>query len=397
MLLAIRRTLVSAFCLAAAVLAAMPVAAGPPAADLRLGDHSGSTRIVIETDQRVSHQLSLLGSPYRVVVDLPEVDWRIASEPKLPLGLITGLRYGLFQPGASRLVLDVGRAVAIDKSFVIEPRQGHGWRLVVDLVPTVPAAFKASQGLDVPVPEPRPDPPPQVRKALDKPMIVIDPGHGGVDPGATGISGIYEKHITLTVAREVRDALLKTGRYRVHLTRNRDVFIALRNRIKIAHDVEADLFISLHADSIANHRIRGGSVYTLSENASDSEAEALAAKENRADALAGVDLSDQSPSVARILIELAQRATKNASVTYARDLIHEMSRSARLLHKTHRFAGFAVLKSPEVPSVLFEMGYLSNRIDEAGLRNPRHRAKLAQGIVKSIDNFFRRQQAAAQP
>ena len=229
------------------------------------------------------------------------------------------------------------------------------------------------------------------------PVIVIDPGHGGVDPGATGVSGIYEKHITLAMARELKAALEKGGRYRVHLTRDRDVFIRLRDRVAIARQYGADLMVSLHADAVQNPQIRGLSVYTLSQNASDSEAQALAEKENKADLIAGVDLSHESPDVAGILIELTQRETMNRSAGFATELVDEVGQEMDLLGNTHRFAGFAVLKAPDVPAVLVEMGYLSNEFEEKQLRQPQYRARLAKALAKAVERYFPPSQKAKRP
>ncbi|CUW41208.1 Putative N-acetylmuramoyl-L-alanine amidase [Magnetospirillum sp. XM-1] len=240
-----------------------------------------------------------------------------------------------------------------------------------------------------PAPQPSSPPTESVAKAKDGvPVIVIDPGHGGVDPGATGVSGTYEKHITLAMARELKTMLERNGRYRVHLTRDRDVFIRLRERIAIARAQGADLFISLHADAVQNPQIRGLSVYTLSRNASDSEAQALAEKENKADLIAGIDLTHESADVANILIDLAQRETMNRSAGFATELVDEVGQEMDLLGNTHRFAGFAVLKAPDVPAVLVEMGYLSNEAEERMLRQPQYRARLAKSVAKAVERFF---------
>ncbi|WP_237051501.1 N-acetylmuramoyl-L-alanine amidase [Magnetospirillum sp. ME-1] len=239
------------------------------------------------------------------------------------------------------------------------------------------------------VPQPSAPATESVAKAKDGvPVIVIDPGHGGVDPGATGVSGTYEKHITLAMARELKTMLERNGRYRVHLTRDRDVFIRLRERIAIARAQGADLFISLHADAVQNPQIRGLSVYTLSRNASDAEAQALAEKENKADLIAGIDLTHESADVANILIDLAQRETMNRSAGFAAELVDEVGQEMDLLGNTHRFAGFAVLKAPDVPAVLVEMGYLSNEAEERMLRQPQYRARLAKSVAKAVERFF---------
>lgn len=233
--------------------------------------------------------------------------------------------------------------------------------------------------------------------ANDKMLVMIDPGHGGIDPGAISPRGTWEKHIVLAHAKELRRQLRRTGRYRVRMTRERDVFIRLRDRIAIARKAGADLFVSLHADSIASPRVRGASVYTLSERASDKEAAALAAKENKSDLIAGVDLNERPDEVVNILIDLAQRETMNESAVFAKILVGELGKTRKMLRNTHRFAGFAVLKAPDIPSVLVELGYLSNRYDERLLRNPAKRTQMVSSIVLAVDKYFLRQQALNRP
>lgn len=236
---------------------------------------------------------------------------------------------------------------------------------------------------------PRPAPVPAPRKGDAKRTIVVDAGHGGVDPGAVGATGTHEKDVTLAMAREVRRQLEATGRYRVVMTRDDDSFLRLRDRVNKARAVNADLFMSIHADSMGRGDTRGASIHTLSETASDAEAAALAARENRADVIAGVDLSAENKDVATILIDLAQRETMNRSATFAGILVNELGREIQLLPTNpHRFAGFAVLKAPDIPSVLIELGYLSNRQDEMLLTRPHHRAKVAAAVVKSVSAFF---------
>jgi N-acetylmuramoyl-L-alanine amidase len=263
--------------------------------------------------------------------------------------------------------------------------------------PEPPAAAVLTPASVVTAPVAAPPAEPMVKARDGMAVVVIDPGHGGVDPGATGVSGIYEKFITLAVARELKVALERSGRYRVHLTRDRDVFIRLRDRVAIARQYGADLFISLHADAVQNPQIRGLSVYTLSQNASDNEAQTLAEKENKADLIAGIDLSHESADVAGILIDLAQRETMNRSAGFAGELVDEVGHDLDLLDNTHRFAGFAVLKAPDVPAVLVEMGYLSNDEEERNLRQPQYRGRLAKSIAKAVDRFFVQPQKAKRP
>ena len=220
---------------------------------------------------------------------------------------------------------------------------------------------------------------------------MLDPGHGGVDPGAVGVSGIYEKEVTLAMAREIKRQLETTGRFKVVMTRDDDVFVRLRDRIAKARTAEAELFVSIHADAMRNRETRGASIYTLSENASDDEAAALAARENRADIIAGVDLSHENKTVMNILIDLAQRETMNHSASFAHILVEELAREIQLVPlKPHRFAGFAVLKAPDVPSVLVELGYISNKADEQLLTRPHYRTKVAASLVRAIERYFAR-------
>lgn len=359
--------------------------------DIRVGAEGETTRLVFDLNNKVAFSIFTLSGPYRVVIDLPEVGWRLPPRP-LPanIGILEKLRYGLFRPGTSRIVLDVNRPPTVVRSFLLNPEGENGYRLVVDLGAVSQALAVAgpqpSAALFTPPgKKPKPD---AVADAPAKRIIVIDPGHGGVDPGAIGISGIYEKHITLAMAREFKEQLEKTGRFKVSLTRSRDVFVPLRERVNRAREAGAELFLSLHADAIKNRNTRGLSVYTLSERASDREAAALAEKENKADLIAGIDLAGETPEVTNILIDLAQRESMNQSAKFAAVLVKELRHYTRVLRNTHRFAGFAVLKAPDLPSVLVELGFLSNRNDEKALRDKKYRAQMAQGMVRAVSGFF---------
>jgi N-acetylmuramoyl-L-alanine amidase len=401
--------------LAIAVASSMALA-GPTVTitDARIGTHEQKTRVVFELSDRVTYRVFTLSNPDRVVIDLPEVAWK-SGPPRIPDGnsLLRKFRHGLFKPGTSRLVMDLSAPIRVDEAHMMEPNGSDGYRLVIDLVGakttklvigTKPDTFANNirEALFAPTPR-RPQgpvgilfapPPARPRPSQNTRIIVIDPGHGGVDPGARSVSGIYEKHITLKVAREVRDQLRRKGGYKVALTRDRDKFIRLRDRIAIARAAGADLFVSIHADTMPNKSVRGASVYTLSENASDAEAAALAEQENKADLIAGVDLTRETPDVANILIDLAQRETMNRSVQFAGLMVGELSRETRLLPNSHRFAGFAVLKAADVPAVLVELGFLSNPQDESELMQKSHRKRLAAAITRSIDAYFNRVQEA---
>ena len=378
----------------AAALPAMTHDARVRATAVRVGIYNKATRFVVELSGAVRFKVFTLADPYRVIVDLPRLDWRTRSgRPKRRRGLISAFRYGAFTKGSHRIVIDLRRPAAIVNAFVLPPRgRNRTYRLVVDLKPTTRAAFvrnARSRQKTQPRRERRRTPRKPRRKDA-RPVIVLDPGHGGIDPGTTGRRGTREKDAMLRVARTLRARLLATGRYRVVMTRNADVFVSLRRRIRIARRAGGDLFISLHADAIGLKGFRGASVYTLSERASDKEAAALARKENKADIIAGIDLRGESGEVRNILIDLARRETMNRSVRFARLLVSSMRRRVRMVGRSHRFAGFAVLKAPDIPSVLVELGYLSNRADETLLRSAGYRAKVARAMLGAIDRYFAR-------
>lgn len=397
---------------AAAFLSGPALAAGRAvsiASALRLHDHASHTRLVLELSDGVDFSLFRLADPDRVVIDFPELDWAIGNGTPGAAGLVRSIRFGLFQTGNGRIVLDLAGPVHVKNAFVLPATGGTPFRFVVDLEPIDRARFMAVLGpqnrigkFGVPPAGPAAGaqvtaaPPPAATtapaapspKADHRKVVAIDPGHGGVDPGAVGVSGIYEKVITLAAARQLKTRLEGTGRYKVILTRDRDVSLGLSERRDVARSAEADIFVSLHADSMANKSVRGLSVYTLSEKASDQEAETLAEQENGADNIIGIDLSRESQEVRHILVDLAMRESMNLATKLATRLIDELEREVTLVRNSHRFARFAVLKSPDIPSVLIEMGYLSNRDDETALKKDAYRAKLMGAIVRGLDAHF---------
>lgn len=402
---AIRLCLLALAMVVTAVAIALPAFAVdlPVVSNLRVGTHPDKVRIVLDMDRRVDFSIFLLPDPYRVVVDVPEVSFRLPeTATNRTVGPIAGWRYGQFRAGTSRVVIDASSPVQVKSAFVLPPSGAQQYRLVIDLVQSTRDAFLADSDASikrhVALSAPRVAAPPAAPAPLptsdDRLTIVIDAGHGGVDPGAIGHDGAYEKDIVLAAARTLKESLEATGRYKAVLTREDDSFIRLRERIAIARRVDADLFLSLHADSIEDASLRGLSVYTLSETASDKEAEALATSENKADIVAGIDLSHQEPEVTNILIDLAQRRTMNYSARLAGYVVHEMERETKLLGRPHRFAGFAVLKAPDVPSILVELGFLSNREDNKRLQDPAYRREVAVGLTRAIDRYFQGVQAA---
>lgn len=415
--------------------------------DARFGVHPDMTRFVLEMTQPVSYRVTTESDPYRVVVDISDLSWPGGSGTGK--GLVRSYRSTQTKPGVLRLDMETTGPVALRNVELIPARDGHQPRLVIDLRTVAAAEFAhaaikggaraaALDDTTAPPPSPPPSqqagtlqPPPQTLQLpasataslqassaarlptppaaakpaakpaslpapaaapppAAKPLVAIDPGHGGPDPGAISPSGVHEKDLTLATAREVRRQLEASGRYRVMLTRDRDEFIPLRDRVAKARDAGVDLFISLHADIIDNPSIGGLSIYTLSDKASDHEAETLAAKENRADAISGMNLSVENKEVASILISLAQRDTMNQSTRFAGLVLREVGRDIDLQRvKPHREAGFAVLTAPDVPSVLIEMGYLSNKRDHDHLTSASFRERFAKDMVRSLDDYFK--------
>ena len=377
--------------LAGVLLKCHIVAAAQPAVTaVRIGEHVGLTRLVLDVTEKVDFHTFTLADPYRVVVDLPSLDWQVAPSEDDRRGVVTRLRFGQFRPDTSRMVIEALGPVEVKQAFLLPPQGNWAYRFVIDLAPVDEASFVNSVGAPRRLARPlaKPSPPEPSRKSAVKRIVVLDPGHGGVDPGAIGVSGVFEKTVTLSAARELRKILQKTNRYKVILTRNSDKFLRLRDRVAVARDVGAELFVSLHADAIRGRGVRGASVYTLSEKASDAEAAALAAKENKADLLGGVQLEGESEEVTSILIDLVQRETKNLSAGFANIVLPEFRKRVKTLGNGHRFAGFAVLKAPDVPSVLVEMGYLSNRQDERMLSTAEGRRPVLEALGKAIDRYF---------
>ncbi|MGV8996539.1 MAG: N-acetylmuramoyl-L-alanine amidase [Parvibaculaceae bacterium] len=366
---------------------------------IRLGDRGDETRFVVEMSgpQAIRYQVFTLSNPYRIVIDIQNTNSSLPDVAGIKgRGLVASYRYGVFQDDTFRIVIDANGPVKLARDFILDPQSGFGRRVVIDIASTDMASFMSALSVPaaqtpavqpLPLAQPVPPPNPETKRASRR-IIVIDAGHGGVDPGTHGKSGVLEKDVVLAFAKELGRRLKDTGRYDVHLTRDRDIFIPLRERVAIARRQKADLFISIHADSISSSSISGMSIYTLSEKASDKEADALARKENLSDAIAGIDFRGESPEVAGILIDLAQRETKNYSSRFAKSVVDYARNTTSLLDPAHRFAGFVVLKAPDVPSVLIELGFLTNRSDEKNLTSPKWRTRIASSFVSAVDRYF---------
>lgn len=370
---------------------------------LRIGQGVGSVRLVFDADSKFDYNVFLLSNPKRLVVDVKDSNVRSQIERNVDKNnVLSNIRVGKTPDGDARIAFDLKQPAIVKKVFMLPPQSSFGWRFVIDMEVSSEREFAAHIGNQHAFIQDSGKKSTKtaskssaVSKSNSKKIIVLDPGHGGQDPGAIGVSGVYEKNITLAMARELKKILEKDGDYKVYLTRNRDVFIPLRERVKIARRYKADLFLSIHADSALNKNAKGLSVYTLSETASDKEAAALAERENKADVIAGLNFAEHSKEVSDILINLAQRETMNRSSEFANFMVQEMRKSVKLLDNTHRFAGFAVLKAPDVPAVLLEMGYLSNRTEEKLLRQESYRRKLAKSASAAIDRYFENMQHAS--
>ncbi|MGE0213018.1 MAG: N-acetylmuramoyl-L-alanine amidase [Parvibaculaceae bacterium] len=427
--------------------AASPAGAGeqpsPRASAVKIGVDGTRTRITIDVSLAVSFNVYVLPDPYRTIIDLPEMDFQLpAGAGREGAGIVSGYRFGKLDKGRSRVVIDASGPVLIEKSYAVQGRNGKPASLVVELFPTDAETFarvnqselaqkeavapdaqitdsiiepaslppeeieaKARQGRGLaPLPRPKPDRAEAARKTLTietpsrprnaRRVVVIDPGHGGIDPGAVGVKGTAEKDVVLAFARALREALEASGRYKVVMTRDKDVFLTLRDRVRVARSNEAELFIALHADALRRSDTRGATVYTLSDKASDAEAEALAQKENRADIIGGVDLGHENEEITGILIDLAQRETRNHSTFFAKQLAAGMKPVTRFTSRPIRSAGFRVLKAPDIPSVLLELGYISSASDEALLTSPAWRSKVSRSIAAAVDDYFAARLAA---
>lgn len=393
---------------------------------VRFGGFEGKNRMVIELSEPVAYRVFVLSDPYRLIVDLPEFGWRVGAVDKPDSTGVSAVRQGRLEPGVSRIVFDLRMPIAVETVFALPRGDGRPDRIVVDFLGTsasvfenekkkifgnlsagapkilgqlqpppraaMPVAPVEQSAIDMPVPLQKPAYTPSVparSSSAVKPLIVLDPGHGGNDPGAPGANGNVEKNVVLALGKELKRQLEATGQYRVIMTRDDDTFIRLRDRVAFARKQGADLFVSLHADSTDKPNVRGASVYTLSEKASDEQTAKLAARENRSDIIAGVDLSVEDKEVADILVDLAMRDTMNQSKFFANTLVSNMrANGVAVLENPHRHAGFAVLKAPDIPSVLIENGFMSNGAEAKLLSSPEHRAKMANALKQGIIAYF---------
>ena len=396
-LAAVSHVLPALLCLIAIILmgiAAPARAASLVAIDAQITQEGEETRLVFTLNGPVEARALHTGSPERAVIDLPRINFQLDMPTGAATGVIASMRYGLFARERSRIVIDLA-APALVTAVEVSSRDVDGAHfLEIVLSPVdrdifaeavirdseaLAEAARTNGGIEARI------------RALDdeRPVIVIDPGHGGVDPGAVAAGGVLEKDIVLAFGLRLREGLEENGRYQVIMTRDSDVFVSLADRVRIARRAQADLFISIHADSISSApQVRGLTVYTGSEQASDVESARLAERENRADAAAGVDEPLVESDIGGILMDLTRRETRGFSFGFARYLAEEMEAVARLNRNPVRQAAFRVLRAPDVPSVLVELGYLSSRHDIALLRSEEWRDATTRAMAEAIGQYF---------
>jgi N-acetylmuramoyl-L-alanine amidase len=380
--------------LAFASFAAPSHAQGIDARDFRIAGDATRVRVVVEFDGEPDLRWLLLRGPHRLVIELPQTRFMFKPKSVKAHGLMRDVRYGAVGADAARIIFATKGPFAVANAEVVPNEDGNGHRMILEIAAASEAEFEAAladQSLTTAATVAVASKGGRIGPSVDRPAqlftIVVDPGHGGADGGANGTNGTVEKDITLAFARQLRDALSKNPTYDVQLTRDSDEFLRLDDRVRIARQKGANLFISIHADTINVRAVRGATVYTVSDKASDAEAQALADRENLADQIGGIDVEAENHEVADILIDLIRRETHAFSIRFARTLVGELSDSIGVIKNPHRFAGFKVLKAPDVPSVLVELGYLSNPKDEEQLKNPEWRGKAVGAIVNSVAEF----------
>jgi N-acetylmuramoyl-L-alanine amidase len=364
----------------------------PVATDARLGGDDSQTRFVLELSRKTELRAFTLADPYRVVIDLPQVTFRLPPKTgDIGRGLIKAFRFGLVMAGGSRIVFDLTKPARIDGASVTETAPGGAARLSLELASTDRENFLRRAELETrPARADAVPPVPAAASGDARSLVVLDPGHGGIDTGTKGPNGETEKDIVLKMAERLRQRIEKAGKYRVLMTRTGDTFVPLADRVRFARNASAALFVSIHADALPHREgdAQGASVYTLSDTASDSEAARLAEQENRADIIAGVNLKTEPEDVAGILLDLAERETKGFSLQFAHKLLTDLKTVTRLHKEPLKSAGFRVLRAPDIPSVLIELGYVSNHADLQSLLSDAWQNRTADTIAQAIDSYF---------
>ncbi len=369
------------------------------AVEIRFAGGAKATRVEIDFDKHPDVTTNLLAAPYRLVIDMPETLFALDAANSPAAGLVKSYRFGLIQAGRSRMVLSMDGPFSASTPQIVRSADRTRHTLLIDLKSAKAAAFESALSAQTvttsSVTSGKGD---RIGSsdASEDFVVVIDPGHGGIDGGATGIHGAMEKTLTLIFARELNARLNMLPGVKVFMTRDEDRFIALDERVRIARQLNASLFISIHADTISDKSLRGATVYTLSDQASDEMAHAVAQQENLSDAIGGVVTDVEDPNVADILIDLTRRETMQFSVKFARSLVASIQKKAKTINHPHRSAGFKVLKAPDIPSVLVELGYLSNPDDEKLVSDPEWRKGVLEEMAKAISAYAMKQAAGRQ-
>lgn len=367
---------------------------GLVAKEMRIAGDATRARFLLEFNREPVPRWFLLRNPHRLVIDLPQAAFEIEAGQAEPRGLVSRIQHGQLGAGTSRIIISSDGPFIIDHIDVVENASSDGFRLVVDMAAASDREFEEALAEQIATTASTQTTPKTDRLSAlesereERPfVIVLDPGHGGIDSGAAGTQGTQEKMITLAFALELRAALQELDGYQIFTTRDRDMFLTLDERVRIARQHEADLFISIHADSYRQSAVRGATVYTVSDRPSDAESAATAIRENLSDAIAGIEVEESKDNVADILVDLVRRETQRFSMRFARTLVGNLSQQIDLINNPHRFAGFKVLRAPDVPSVLLELGYLSNPEDEGQLRDAEWRAGAIDSVVTAIKAF----------
>lgn len=384
---------------AAAIFFAPEAVASSGVDSARIWPAEDYTRLTLESRQPIRQTLMLIEHPDRLVLDLEGVALNDALKA-LPSKVgeddpyIKSIRIGRFKPGVVRIVLDLKVKVS-PQIFSLKPVADYGDRLVLDIYPRGDAMMRLLTREDKPESKPKP----QASPAPDRPItIAVDPGHGGEDPGAHGLHGSLEKNVTLAIARKLRKLINDESGMHAFLTRDGDYFIPLHGRVVKARTAKADLFVSIHADASPSRDARGSSVFALSERGATSVAARwLAKRENESDLIGGVDLSVKDPYLAKTLLDLSQTASISDSLRLGKDVLHEL-RSINPLHSDMvEQAGFAVLKAPDIPSILVETAFISNPDEESKLDDSAYQARIAEAIFDGIKQYFSQNPALARP
>jgi N-acetylmuramoyl-L-alanine amidase len=396
-----RRVLSCLFLSAIVSVPSLPASAAGIVSSAAVSETDTGMRFDMQITGSVDARAYVLANPYRVVLDMPTVEFRVPQGTGLqPSGFVKEFRYGLVGKDRARIIFDVDGPTLAGTPRLTAGPDGKTMLLSLDLVPTDKSSFMARLAPKKPaakvastdpigiIPKPKPADPRQ-----NRPLIVIDPGHGGPDSGAVSPNGQLEKDLVLAIAKVLRDKLIATNRFKVLMTRETDVFITLKGRVDFAQAKRADLFVSIHADSTQRgrrwQRVSGGTIYTRAERATDEQSRLLAAKENAADLMAGEERGqDENDTMSNIGVDWARQETKGLTQALASELVDRLRAAVPMTPDAHRQAAFYVLRSPDVPSVLIETGYVNNKSDVGNLTSPEWRQGMAGAIAQAVDKYF---------